>query len=343
MTNSSEGSRQVDEIRSDIRGFRRAQVYIAFAELELGHALQHGPLEIQQLADSINADPSGLRRFLDAAQAFDLVHIDSDGTVKLSELGWLMYSPSSEESVNAALKLEGAFFRRWGRLAEAVRMGGRPEANRAQEDDPGWVPMFTTALYENARSTARAVASTIEPLLPTPDGRSISVLDLGGGHGGYSIALAELREDIDATVFDLPPVIETTQRIVERSGQSERVSTVAGDFHTDSIGHAFDAILLFGVLHGETPENARRLLSTVRAALKHNGILFIRSQGNAHGESQQGERELFDLQMLLSTAGGQVRRSAGIRKLVSSQGFRLDQQLEIKTPGKGLVLAFRPD
>lgn len=343
MAKSSEGSGLLDEIRSDIRGFRRAQVYIAFAELNLGYALQHGPLEIQQLANAIGADPSAIRRFLDAAEALCLVGIGSDGTVNLSELGWLMYSPSSEESVNSALKLEGAFFRRWGRLAEAVRMGGRPEANRAQEEDPGWVPMFTTALYENSRSTARAVASTIEPLLPAPDCGSITVLDLGGGHGGYSIALAELRDDVYATVFDLPPVIETTQQIVERSGQSERVSTVAGDFHTDSIGHAFDAILLFGVLHGETPENAGRLLATVRAALKPDGMLFVRSQGNARGESQPGERELFDLHMLLSTAAGQVRRSADIRELVSSQGFTLDQEIEIKPPGSGLIFAFRPD
>jgi SAM-dependent methyltransferase len=337
---TDEHKSEIERIRSNVHRFREAQVYITFAELGIGEALQDSPLALADLASTNTVDEAALKRFMDAAIAFGLVKL-SDGEYSLTDLGFDMYAPDSPNSLVNSMKLEGAFYRRWGRLTQAVRIGGRPEENRRQEEDPGWVRMFTLALYENSRDIASGIARTISHLLPASDEGNLHVLDLGGGHGGYAIALARERDDVAVTVFDMPAVIEVTREIVDSNDISSRVKTIAGDFHIDPVGAGYDAIMLFGVLHGETTDGASRLLRTIGEALKPDGLLLIRSRSRAATEREPGEREIFDLHMLLSTEGGQVKRAADTRSVVEEHSFMLQSEVEIEPQGSGQVLVFR--
>ncbi|WP_269849642.1 methyltransferase [Methanosarcina horonobensis] len=42
------------------------------------------------------------------------------------------------------------------------------------------------------------------------------LLDLGGGHGLYAIAFSKLNEDLQAFVFDLPPVTKETRYFIKK-------------------------------------------------------------------------------------------------------------------------------
>lgn len=331
----------VRRIRSAAGAYREAQIYITFAELELGAALAERPLRLAALAEKAGADPRALGRYIDAAIAFALIERTGDDLLDLTPLARAVFTPGGEHSIANSLKLEAAFYERWGRLAQAVRIGGRPPENRAQEDDPGWVRRFTRALFDNARQTAPTIARAIDQVLRSQCGDPIRLVDVGGGHGAYSLAIARLRPDLQATVFDLPPVINVTREIVAESDVGDRVTTIAGDFHTDPLGTDYDVALLFGVLHGETSENAPKLLSALYDALRPGGKLLIRAHGRAASEPEQGEREMFDLHMLLSTEGGEVRRSMDTTQLVEASGFHAMEPIEIPAPGSGSLLVFR--
>ena len=337
MTESDEVERQIEEILAEVHGYRRGRVFTTFAELGIADELNKSLCDLNTLATRIDADTTALRRFLDAAVEFSLVEIDEDDDVRLTELGWRLYSPSSPDSRANTLRLEAAFFERWSRLATAVNTGKRPPENRQQEDDPAWVPMFTRALFERSRKTARAVAEALDALITELNESTVRVLDLGGGHGGYSIALARRHPQVSATVFDLPAVIETTSAIVQASDVADRVQAVPSDFHHDDIGSVWDIILLFGVLHGETPDGAHKLLRTISSSLPGHGKLLIRRQGRSNSSSEPGERELFDLHMLLSTEGGQVSRSSDTRALLAEHGFQLEKEIDIPAPASGAI------
>ena len=69
--------------------------------------------------------------------------------------------------------------------------------------------------------------------------RARKMLDLGGGHGLYSVAFTQLNPNLEAVVFDLPEVVERAKRYCK---SSERVRFMAGDFFKDEIGGGYDFI-----------------------------------------------------------------------------------------------------
>ncbi len=106
------------------------------------------------------------------------------------------------------------------------------------------------------------------------------MLDLGGGHGLYAIALARLNPGMKCTVFDLPEVIEAAQNFIARYGAQSQVSTMAGNFFRDDFGGGYDIILSSSTPCGKRPE----MLPRIYNALNPGGY-FVNIQGG------DGERE----------------------------------------------------
>mgnify|MGYP000082391129 CR=1 FL=1 len=67
------------------------------------------------------------------------------------------------------------------------------------------------------------------------------LLDLGGGHGLYSIAFTKINPKLKAYVFDLPKVTEKTRQYI-RMFKARRVYTISGNFFKDDFGDGYDII-----------------------------------------------------------------------------------------------------
>jgi hypothetical protein len=81
-----------------------------------------------------------------------------------------------------------------------------------------------------------------------------SLVDLGGGHGLYALALAYLNRDLTAVVYDLPGVIPLTQTYIAKYQMEKQVSTLGGNFFEDEIGTGYDIILSSSNPSGKTIE-----------------------------------------------------------------------------------------
>jgi SAM-dependent methyltransferase len=329
-----------EALRNRVQQYRIARVYLTFADLKIAESLEDGPLTLSSIAERTDCDVSGLQRFLAAAEALGLVETHDD-LFALTPFARRAYAPSSEESIGNYLRLESRFYERWATLPVGVRSGGRPAESRAQESSPDWIETFTRALFDNARRSGPAIATAINKVIPEPSDNLLRLLDVGGGHGAYAMAIASVRPDVRATVLDLPPVIEVARQIIDEQGMSETVDAVAGDFHRDDIGANLDVVLLFGVLHGETPDNAERLLQSIHDSLSNDGVLLIRAHGSRRGAPATGERELMDLHMLISTDGGVVRKSVDTTEIVVRQGFSAEPPIPNSDEGNSSILVFR--
>ena len=85
------------------------------------------------------------------------------------------------------------------------------------------------------------------------------MMDLGGGSGAYSIVAAQANKQLQAVVFDLPPVVEVTKDFIQKNQIEDRVSIQGGDFTRDEFPEGCDVALMASNL----PQYNREIISLV--------------------------------------------------------------------------------
>lgn len=325
-------------IHQMMRGYRISHLLITCAQLEVFGQLAAGPLPLADLAERTQTAPAALRRLLDAAVAFELLTKDGERYAN-SPLADTCLAREGPYYLGNLLRREGAFYQRWSYLTEAVRSGRRPEANIRDEEQTDWVLGFELALYDLARVNGPLVAEA----LALSEEQTVRVLDVGGGHGGYSMALARRYPNIEATVFELPPAAEVARQIIAREGMGHRVGVGEGDFQNEELGdNAYDLLLLFGVLVSETPANKLALLEKSFRALLPGGRVAIRAFWLNDERTGPPESTLFSLHMLLATDAGDISTQAEIMQLLAQTNFIDPQWVNIPEVGGNLLLATKP-
>ena len=126
--------------------------------------------------------------------------------------------------------------------------------------------MAQHALCGELQKTVETVASLPEFM------EARRLLDLGGGHGLYSIAFTKINPKLKAYVFDLPKVTEKTRRYI-RMFKARRVYTISGNFFKDDFGDNYDIIF-----SSYNPGGKKiGLISKIYGSLKRGG-LYINKQ-----------------------------------------------------------------
>jgi SAM-dependent methyltransferase len=329
---------QRQRLREMARGYRAAQILFACVELDVFEAIAAGAHSATDIATAIQADARGTELLLNATVAIGLLE-KRDKRFFNTPIAETCLTRGGPGYIADSLKLESAFYRRWEYLTAAVKSGQRPEENVRDEQAGDWVRHFECALYNMARPMAPFIADA----LGLPEDRALRVLDVGGGHGGYSIALARRYPRLTATVFELPRVVPVTREIVAQAGVAERVSVQAGDFQRDDLGHGYDIVLVFGVLNGEPPEGRPALIAKAFAALKPGGRIVLRDAVLDADRAGPPEAAIFALQMLLATdAGGLDTRDEWTRWLIAA-GFTPPQSISLPAwIGSELIVADKP-
>lgn len=101
------------------------------------------------------------------------------------------------------------------------------------------------------------------------------LLDIGGGHGLYSIFFAQKYPRLHAVVLDLPQVIQVARENIEKYDASARVAAVAGDYGTFESDRMFDVIFVSNVTPSST--ELRSLLMKAQNLLVEGGIVLLRN------------------------------------------------------------------
>jgi SAM-dependent methyltransferase len=101
------------------------------------------------------------------------------------------------------------------------------------------------------------------------------VLDVGGGDGVNSIALAGANPDVRFTVFDLPGVAAIAREKIDQHGLGERIGVAEGDMFADPFPRGHDCVLFANQLVIWSPERNRALLRKAYEALPDGGRVLI--------------------------------------------------------------------
>jgi hypothetical protein len=329
---------QRQQLREMAQGFRQAQVLLTCVELGVFEVLHGRNATAAKIAQAAAADPRAMELLLNAAVALGLLDKNADHFSNIPPIAACVL-PDTAGTMARSLTLQAAFYRRWGHLAEAVRTGKRPEENRRDEQPDGWIHNFVYGLYNMARPMAPVIAESLK----LSEERPLRVIDVGGCHGAYSMALAQRYPLLQATVFELPRVVPLARGIIAQAGMTDRVSVQEGDFQREELGEDYDLALVFGVLNGEPPEGRPALIRRVFAALKPGGQIVLRDPVLEPDRAGPPEAAIFALQMLLATEAGGLDTSADWAAWLAAAGFSAASVITLPDwVGSPLTVATKP-
>ncbi|MGC8669228.1 MAG: methyltransferase [Chthonomonadales bacterium] len=290
---------------------------LAANELGIFSPLARGPKPLDALAADLHADPRGLRLLLDACCGLGLLKHTPDGYA-LTPASAQYLVPGKPGTLGTAISWAQDQYAMWGRLAHSVRTG-LPAAAPAEHlgTDPQQTRTFVLAMRERALGMARAVVRFMD----LEECRRL--LDVGGGPGAYARLLVEQYPKLHVTILDLPGVAAIAQELIAEDGLAHRITVMPGDATLGEYGAGhYDAVLFSGVLHQMSEQNVRKMLGGAHRSLTAGGRVVVSDVMLDETRSQPAFAALFSLQMLLSTAEGQVFTEGDLACWLEAAGFR---------------------
>lgn len=316
------------------RAFMESRVLLTAVELDIFTPLAHRAMTAEELAGELEADLRGTTTLLDAVTALGLLEKE-DGRYSCTSDAAGLLSCDSARSVVPMLRHSVALWRRWSELTDVVLRGtpaARPAEPEQREVDR---EAFIGAMHAIGARMAAEVVAAIGP------GNATRLLDIGGASGTYTQAFLEASPALQATLFDLPPVIEMARRRLSTTGVIERVHFVAGDFEQDELPPGHDLALLSAIIHQNSAEQNVELYRKIFRALQPGGRLVIRDHVMNDDHTQPRRGAIFAINMLVGTAGGGTYSFEEIRAGLEAAGFEGVRLLQADEPMSGLVEGFR--
>ncbi len=292
-------------------GYAESKVLLVANDLGLFTAIGDGGKRADSLATACGVTREGMKLLLQALAGLGLVRANA-GRYWNSRLGAKYLDGRSPTAVTNLLWLLNHHWSDWTGMAQVIRRGRS-----------GWAPVTKTAAFR--RRFALAMHERSYMLAPrTLDGIRLPrgatrLLDLGGGSGAYSIALAQRHPDVHVLLVD--QAVSVARRHISEAGLGERVAVRQGNVLTAPLDSGFDVVLLSNLLHDLSEAENRGLLRRVHDALRPGGkIVIVEYFLNPTG-TRPAEAAVFSLLMYAFTPTGRGYAWKEVETWLRATGF----------------------
>jgi hypothetical protein len=294
----------------------------AALELKVFDALAAGPLTATALAERLDLRPQ---------RSLVLIRmLDSLGLL-VQHVGSYQLSPIAR----TYLLEESAFY--WGhgltggtahnpfvtRICEAVRnvpagaaTGATPadawESGHLTEEMAGSIARFMNS-HSMGAAYGAARSDTFQGVR--------RLLDVGGGSGCFSIAIAQHHAELRATVMDLQPMCKFARNYIAKADVGDRVDTLAVDMFRERWPQGYDALFFSNIFHDWSLEVCAQLAAKAFAACAPGGRILVHEMLLDDTGAQPRATAAFSLLMLGATKGQQFT-FAELKEILAGAGFR---------------------
>jgi SAM-dependent methyltransferase len=279
-------------------------------------ALHESPASAAELAERLSLDPLGAETLLSTLLTLGYVEDAEGGRIRNSGVSESQLVSSSPESIATFVGAQADLH--WETLSllpEAVRDGKRYAMHEERHDETDRWRAYIRGLYEISRPEHEANAA----LVPVDEpGR---LVDVAGGHGGFSMAMCRRHPGLHATVLDLPPSVAVGREIVEEEGFSDRISFREGDVFEVGLGEDVDVVSVFNLIHHLPEERDRELCRMARAALRPGGCLVIGDSARPEPGEQVSEHGAISSLLFYAWSHSRNFRPSEIRAWMREAGF----------------------
>ncbi|GBD23173.1 3-hydroxy-5-methyl-1-naphthoate 3-O-methyltransferase [bacterium HR29] len=299
-------------------GAVRARTLAFCLRIGLFDVLEERPLTSEELAERFGLAPRVYPTLLAFLAAQRLIERGPDGRWRNTPTASHFLVRSSPRYVGGRALLFDGFYEAIGHLDTALATG-RPWTPAGQHDmfagfSPEEQRWFAEGMLANAIHGGEALVRTVDF---APFRR---LLDVGGGPGGYTIAILRAHPHMEATIFDLPGVDGIARENIERAGLGGRVSFATGSFFDDPLPRGHDVLLLSSILHDWEDDDCARILRACYEALEPGGTIVVTEPMLADDFTGPDHPSVSGLTMAL--LGGRNRTRREIAAMLEAAGFR---------------------
>ncbi len=323
----------------------RMPALAAADELGLFEALEAQPASADELGERLGLNPQALRSVLPLLASLGFLAV-REGRYHPTETARAYLLHDSPYYWGGAFSIHRAD-RHVARFVAALKadpaeslgafgQGSRP-VDSWESGELGAELAQTLAAFMHSHSLPAAVGLA---RLAAFDGMR-RLLDVGGGSGCFSIALAQQRPRLHATVMDLPAMTRLADRYIEDAGVRAQVDTRVVDMFRGAWPEGYDAIFMSNIFHDWNQDTCAVLAARSLEALPPGGRILLHEMLLADDGSGPLAAAGFSMMMLAGTQGRQYSFSE-LARILTDAGF-VDPQVTEAHGDFSLVSARKPD
>jgi hypothetical protein len=323
-----------DAIFRNVLSIYSPMAMLAGMQLDLFTPLKDGPMTATELAASVNVTPGRLEVLLYSLVRADLLTVQGGRFANTDEAnGFLVrgrpgYLGGSHELYSDLwtnlLKIAGS--------VQADAPLGKHDFAAMSDAELG---AFLRGLHAGALATGAQISRR-------PGFLSFkTLLDVGGGSGGVSIAACNANAGLRATIAELPRIAPFAIASAAEAGLSHRIRIVTHDVVSLAPDGQFDEVVLRFFIQVLGKEAARRALVNVAEAMRPGGEIIVIAHLLENDRLSPPQAMGQSLVMLTIYEEGQAYTEAEYRDWLANAGFE-DIRLELgAAPGGASIMTAR--
>ena len=302
----------------------------AGVKLDVFTIIGNDHLRGEDVADKLNGDKRGVKMLLNALSAMDFLEKKED-LYSNTALSLTFLSKDSSQYMGHIVMHHHSLTDSWNRLDVAVQSGS-PVRHRASHTDEEQRENFLMGMFNLAMNLAPVLAPKVDL-----SGRR-HLLDLGGGPGTYAIHFCMNNPRLKATVYDLPTTRPFAEKTIAKFNLQDRIDFKDVDYLEEEIEGIYDVAWLSHILHGEGPEECRKIIGKAVSALEPGGMILIHDFILNNSMDGPLFPALFSLNMLLGTPAGQSYSEKQISDMLSEVGVREIRRIFFESPNDSGII-----
>jgi cyclopropane fatty-acyl-phospholipid synthase-like methyltransferase len=300
-------------------------------KMGLFERLEKQTLTAFELANEVKANEQGISAIVGVLESFGYLSVKSDGKISNTKMTskWLVQS-SPVSLRNYIVMWHDIAFQYWDKHFEKSIVDGKADQSLYQwlnDQKPESSHLFQEAMME----TSRLFADDVVNKLAIPP-KSLRLLDIGGGHGLYSVKFCKKYPQLSATIIDAPAALDIARENIAKEMMLSRIAIQPGNYLTDSFGDGgYDVALLFNVIHSHTPQENIELLNKISQALGNKGLVAILTlvSDKSGGPTSDSLRKSSTLTFFVNF-GGSVYSSKDVQSWLLQAGFARTKKISIR-------------
>jgi demethylspheroidene O-methyltransferase len=309
-----------------VAGFVYSQILAAHVQSGLIEYLTGELRSFDEITAYLKLKPDATERLLRAGQALQLVESPQAGLWTLGETGAPL---SSNIGAMAMIRHHHLLYHD---LTDPLALLAK---DRAEETAlSGYWTYASKAGSQSGAQGYSALMAATQPMVSQQiiDSYDFSqhrrMLDIGGGSGGFTLAIAKAASNLNFGIFDLPEVVETAK---VRIAGTTNVTLHPGSFKTDALPGDYDLVTLVRILHDHDDDVVTALLAKIRAALPAGGrLLIVEPMAETSAAPRMGDA-YFGL-YLWAMGSGRPRSLKKLQAMLANAGFSSSKEVKTAQP-----------